>query len=104
MPDGKKMPNKSPIAHKIAARNKGMGKENAQTVINGLIIVKTPIIPNIEPEAPKLAGQKFTEIMFAIMPEEKKTSKNLLLPMNFSEIKPNKSKANKLKIKCCKEP
>jgi len=42
--------------------------------------------------------------MFAIIPVEKKTNKNLLLPIKLSKTNPNKIKANKLKIRCVREP
>ena len=41
--------------------------------------------------------------MLAKIPELKKTAKNLLLPMNFSEMNPKNARANKLKIRCCSE-
>ena len=52
VPAGLNIPIISPIAHNIEAKNIGIGRENAQTVIKGFFIVKAPIIPNMAPEAP----------------------------------------------------
>ena len=40
----------------------------------------------------------------AKIPETKNTTKNLLPPINFSRIEPNKASANKLKKRCNKFP